>query len=127
MMDTKMKQFKLGAGSGDNTNLLRIGVVFMSIVSFFTTANGMKSYIFVNDGTIAYAASAAIQGILLALSMYLPTYLQSIWERPGRENLNGKKGVGSGILRFFLCVFVILLTIVTLFCSSWFSYVYRVY
>lgn len=52
-----------GIGSGDNRNLLRIGVVFLAIVSFFTTANGMKEYIFVNNSVIAYSASAAIQGI----------------------------------------------------------------
>lgn len=54
-----------------NTSLLRIGVIFLALVSFFTTANGMKTYIFHEDASIAYAASAAIQSILLALSMNL--------------------------------------------------------
>lgn len=68
-------------GNKYNTQLLRVSVIFLSIVSFFTTANGMKQYIFINDDVIAYAASAAIQGILLALSMNLPGYLISIYKK----------------------------------------------
>ena len=67
---------------GNNTDLLRMGVVLLSLVSFFTTANGMKRYIFAENSVISYAASAAIQGILLALSMNLPGYLRGIWAKP---------------------------------------------
>ena len=66
----------------NNTDFLRMGVVLLSLVSFFTTANGMKRYIFANNSIISYAASAAIQGILLALSMNLPGYLRGIWAKP---------------------------------------------
>lgn len=99
--------------NNNNTHLLRVGVIFLAIVSFFTTANGMKEYIFTNHGGIAYAASAAIQSILLALSMNLPGYLRGIWEKKWR-----------GVIRVGLCVISILLSFVTMFISSWFSYVY---
>lgn len=95
------------------THLLQIAVVCLAIVSFFTTANGMKEYIFSNNSVIAYTASAAIQGILLALSMNLPGYLRGIW------------GKGWNVFaRFMLCLLAVLLTGVAVFCSSWFSYVY---
>lgn len=96
-----------------NTSLLRLGVILLSVVSFYTTANGMREYIFKGNGVIAYAASAAIQGILLALSMNLPDYLLKIWKRGWH-----------GFWRFILCFCAIILTLVTIFCSSWFSYVY---
>lgn len=95
------------------THLLQIAVVCLAIVSFFTTANGMKEYIFSNNSVIAYTASAAIQGILLALSMNLPGYLRGIW---GKE--------WNVFARFMLCLLAVLLTGVAVFCSSWFSYVY---
>lgn len=100
-------------GKKENTSLLRIGVILMSIVSFYTTANGMKEYIFKNNGAVAYAASAAIQGILLALSMNLPEYLRKIWGQ-----------MIHWFWRLFLCICAVILTGVAIFCSSWFSYVY---
>jgi len=96
-----------------STYLLQTAVIFLAIVSFFTTANGMREYIFQKNGAIAYTASAAIQGILLALSMNLPGYLRGIW---------GKKWKAA--FRVFMIVMAFLLTLVALFCSSWFSYVY---
>lgn len=98
---------------GSNTYLLRTAVIFLSIVSFFTTANGMREYIFRDNGVIAYTASAAIQGILLALSMNLPGYLRGIWSKKSK-----------GFVKFLMCFMVILLTGVAVFCSSWFSYIY---
>lgn len=98
-----------------NINLLRVGVIFLAFVSFFTTANGMGNYIFTEDSVIAYAASAAIQGILLALSMNLPGYLRGIWKR-----------TWSLFLKLLLCFLALFLTAVIIFCSSWFSYVYIV-
>lgn len=118
-MSTKEKHLNLETGNGNNTYLLRIGVVFLAIVSFFTTANGMHEYIFVHNSVIAYAASAAIQGILLALSMNLPGYLRNIWEKSEKESK-----FWAWVKKFFLCVCSIFLTIVTIFCSSWFSYIY---
>lgn len=122
-----------------NTSLLRIGVVFLAVVSFFTTANGMEAYIFRENKGVAYAASAAIQSILLALSMNLPKYLQDIWnagrkaaepragnlpsEPPETEEVFAKKLLRV-LTRLLLCGIVIALTIVTILSSSWFSYVY---
>lgn len=116
-----------GVGGGNNRNLLRIGVVFLAIVSFFTTANGMKKYIFVNDGVVAYSASAAIQGILLALSMNLPGYLKEMWSQTGQkpEGVFDYIKIGVGFIpKCLLSVCVIFLTLVTIFCSTWFSYVF---
>lgn len=110
----------------NNTKLLRIGVIFLSIVSFYTTANGMNDYIFTDNATVAYAASAAIQGILLALSMNLPGYLMGIWNRLKGNGEKEKWYITAGrwLLKVTLCICAILLTLVTLFCSAWFSYVY---
>lgn len=163
-MNDNKKQFSINTRNGNSTHLLRIGVIFLSIVSFFTTANGMREYIFVDNDAVAYAASAAIQGILLALSMNLPDYLRNIyhsendktvrkiiqqekqsWLEQSKQENSGKTQKQKkfdfsakatvllpylpGILiRFifktFLCTCAILLTIVTIFCSSWFSYIY---
>jgi len=129
-MNFKDKRFDWGAGNDHNTNLLRIGVVFLSVVSFFTTANGMMKYIFVDNGMISYAASAAIQGILLALSMNLPGYLLNICKKQGglREGesrwRSGSRKVGRFFWKSFLCIFSVSLTLVTIFSSSWFSYIY---
>lgn len=110
---TKDQSEKNPVFNGGRTSLLQIGVVFLAVVSFFTTANGMSEYIFIENSVIAYCASAAIQCILLALSINLPGYLRRIW----RWRING-------FFRFCVCTITILLTFVTLFCSSWFSYVY---
>lgn len=120
----------------DNTHLLQIAVVLLAVVSFFTTANGMSSYIFSGNAVIAYAASGAIQGILLALSMNLPEYIRSIWERKPsktqqgeqpspRSDTNCSDGKRKGTFGKVVLVFcTLVLTVVAIFCSSWFSYVY---
>ncbi len=97
------------------TQLLQFAVVCLAIASFFTTAQGMNQYIFDNPA-IAYVTSGAIQGILLALSMNLPKFMKQIW---GENN-----GLLKGIGKLFIEVILLLLTAVSLFCSSWFSYVY---
>lgn len=110
---TELKQQIKTVSRRNDTYLLQTAVVFLAVVSFFTTANGMKQYIFTQHGTIAYTASAAIQGILLALSMNLPGYLRGI--------LEGKR---AWYAKFLLTGAAIVLTGVAIFCSSWFSYVY---
>lgn len=128
-MDGKEMRKRLGADGRGHTNLLRIGVILLAVVSFFTTANGMRKYIFNNEenGLVAYAASAAIQSILLALSMNLPGYLCGIWANAVQEE-KGKFHWLKEPVRFLgkviLSLIVFLLTIVAIFCSSWFSYVY---
>lgn len=134
-MNTKKKLQAMNRGSSNNTNLLRIGVILLSIVSFFTTANGMQDYIFINNTPIAYAASAAIQGILLALSMNLPGYLRNIFQKHSllEKEKTDKKiekakhffiSLVSLLLNCAKAVIAIMLTIVTIFCSTWFSYIY---
>lgn len=91
-------------------NVLRICTVLLAIVSFWATAQGMAEYVF-SQKWQAYMASLAIQGLLLGLNFYFPTFWRYIEERAG--NLIAKIGL-------------VLLTGVVLFCSSWFSFVFIV-
>lgn len=121
-----MKDYEFS--DGKNTKLLRVGVIFLAVVSFFTTANGMKKYIFIDNSSIAYSASAAIQGILLALGMNLPNYLHGICSTVSqnikKESDTWWKKTFRFIKKSLSCLVTLLLTIVTIACSSWFSYVY---
>lgn len=92
------------SSKNDITTLLRICTVLLAAVSFWATAKGMENYVF-DKGWQAYAASFAIQGILLGLNFKLPEFLKQ------------QKG-------WIKKLFVILLTGVVLLSSSWFSYVY---
>lgn len=141
-MNNKERGLNKGTGKEHNTQLLRVCVIFLSIVSFFTTANGMKQYIFVDNSVISYAASGAIQGILLALSMNLPRYLRNIYRKDRqakKPQVDGRLFTKENVVNFFmtlprrighflfstiLCAFVVILTFVTIFCSTWFSYIY---
>ena len=96
-----------------SAQLLQLAIVCLAIASFFTTAQGMKNYIF-HDDAIAYVTSGAIQGILLALSMSLPKFISNIWE---------KKAFKTGV-KALITLVLLVLSAISLFCSSWFSYVY---
>ena len=84
--------------------LLRICTILLSAVSFWATAQGMIDYTF-PQAWQAYAASLGIQGLLLGLNFSLPSFLRKCRDRSQKAVL------------YFL-------TIVILFCSSWFSYLY---
>lgn len=84
--------------------LLRICTCLLAAVSFWATAQGMIGYTFPKSWQ-AYAASLGIQGLLLGLNFSLPAFLRQCKEK-------GQK------------VALYLLTLVILFCSSWFSYLY---
>lgn len=119
-------------------SLLRISTVLLAVVSFWATAQGMAEYVFA-EAWQAYAASLAIQGILLGLNFYLPTFWRKI-------NLNSQKKSSAGTEGFSgerrrtekrkkkeqrlqnlpKQVGLIALTCVVLFCSSWFSFVFIV-
>ncbi len=86
--------------------ILRIATVLLAIVSWWATAQGMVDYVF-QERWQANLASLAVQGILLGLNFYLPTFWNYL-----------KSGLSKGIIA--------VLTAVVLFCSSWFSYVYIV-
>lgn len=103
----------VGAGEKSGSQLLQFAVICLAIASFFTTAQGMRSYIFNGEPTIAYMTSGAIQGILLALSMNLPRFMRRIW--------NEKSNV---FIKAIIEIILLILTGISLFCSSWFSYVY---
>lgn len=108
-----MGESKSGKKQGQkNHQLIQAAVVCLATVSFFTTAQGMNNYIFKN-APISYAASAAIQGILLAMSMGLPTYIGDVF-----------KNQWNVLLKILVSFFIVILTVVALFCSSWFSYIY---
>lgn len=97
---------------GKNNQIIQIAVIGMAMTSFFTTAQGMSKYIF-GAGLLSYATSGAIQIILFAMSMGLPQYLHAIFEK---QWLALWKVVVSGL--------IVILTMVSMFCSSWFSYIY---
>ena len=103
----------VGAGEKSGLQLLQFAVICLAIASFFTTAQGLRSYIFNGEPTIAYVTSGAIQGILLALSMNLPRFMRRIW--------NEKSNV---FIKAIIEIVLLILTGISLFCSSWFSYVY---
>ena len=81
--------------------LLRLATVLLAIVSWWSTAQGMRDYVF-SQAWQANLASFAIQS-----NFYLPTFWRWI------HSLRGK-----------ICVLA--LSGVVLFCSSWFSYVFIV-
>lgn len=95
-----------------NNQLIQAAVICMAAVSLYTTAQGMNEFVFNHKG-ISYAASAAIQGILLAMSMGLPGYLRSV-----------SRNKWHVLLKYVAYFIIIGLTGVALFCSSWFSYVH---
>lgn len=111
--DIKNAAKNVGAGEKSGSQLLQFAVICLAIASFFTTAQGMRSYIFNGEPTIAYVTSGAIQGILLALSMNLPRFMRRIW--------NEKSNV---FIKTIIEIVLLILTGISLFCSSWFSYVY---
>ena len=90
-----------------SAQLLQLAIVCLAIASFFTTAQGMKNYIF-HDDAIAYVTSGAIQGILLALSMSLPKLISNIWE---------KKAFKTGV-KALITLVLLVLSAISLFCSS---------
>lgn len=95
-----------GSAQKGGIYILRIATVLLAIVSWWATAQGMANYVFEKEWQ-AYLASMAIQSILLGLNFYLPTF----W----RYTASGISKLGLGIL-----------SVIVLFCSSWFSYVYIV-
>ncbi len=102
-----MKQGKvIGNSIKGAVSLLRICTVLLAVVSFWATARGMVSYVF-HEEWQAYAASLAIQGILLGLNFYFPTF----WNRIK------SKFTKAGLL---------ILTAIVVFCSSWFSFIFIV-
>lgn len=84
--------------------IMRIATVLLAIVSWWSTAQRMKQFVFEEEWQ-ANIASLAIQGILLSLNFYLPDILRQF-----------KKGGGKAGFLFF--------TAVVLSCSSIFSYIY---
>lgn len=84
--------------------VLRICTILLAAVSFWSTAQGMKEYTF-PTGWQAFAASLGIQGLLLGLNFALPSFLKKCSDWPQKAVL-------------------LLLTLVVMLCSSWFSYLY---
>lgn len=84
-------------------NILQIGAVLLAAVSFWATAQGMKDFVFPKPWQ-AYAASLAIQGILLGMNFALPSFLKKA--------------------QLFIRICLVVLTCIALFCSSWFSYIF---
>lgn len=94
------------AGKDGAVSLLRLCTTLLAVVSFWATAQGMEAYVF-SQRWQAYAASLAVQGILLGLNFYLPAFWRA-----------AKEPAVKALLLSLSCV--------VLFCSSWFSFVYIV-
>lgn len=84
--------------------MLRVCTILLAAVSFWSTAQGMIEYTFPKSWQ-AYAASLGIQGLLLGLNFALPKFLEK------------SKG-------WWKKAILLSMTLVLLFCSSWFSYLY---
>lgn len=84
--------------------LLRICTFLLATVSFWSTAQGMKEYTF-PDNWQSYAASLGIQGLLLGLNFSFFKFLDRC------QKLSQK-------------LMLLILTLIVLSCSSWFSYLY---
>lgn len=102
----KRKDSVLSSQMDGAVSMLRLCTVLFAAVSFWSTAQGMSNYVF-SQGWQAYAASLAIQGVLLGLNFYLPAFwkmLKSVWLKGG----------------------LLILTVMLVVCSSWFSFVFIV-
>ena len=60
--------------------IMRICTCLLAAVSFWATAQGMINYTF-PESWQAYAASLAIQGLLLGLNFALPSFLRQCTKR----------------------------------------------
>lgn len=121
------------------STLLRLATLLLAAVSFYSTACGMSEFVF-PELWQSYAASLAIQGMLVGLNFYLPTLLSRVFV--SQNNLEGKtEQLESQYkwikwhcvkkpLRFLgklaLTALILVLSFIVLFCSSWFSYLYIV-
>lgn len=117
-------------GSSGSARLLKIGVLLFSVVSFFTTANGMNRYIFTGNTLIAYLCSGAIQIILLALSLNFLGFWRGITRKeeknapPPDGKPAAKRYRDIAWARLPVALIYAALSLVSLFLSSYFSYVF---
>ncbi len=72
--------------------LLRLATVLLAIVSWWSTAQGMRDYVF-SQAWQANLASFAIQSILLGLNFYLPTFWRWIHSLRGKICVLALSGV----------------------------------
>ena len=120
----KSKTDRTSKAPSGGEQLLQFAVVCLAIASFFTTAQGMRQYIFKNS-TIAYVTSGAIQGILLALSMNLPKFMKQIWGERVDFWKDPLKAIGKFFGKGAIEVILLLLTAVSLFCRGSATFILR--
>ena len=70
-------------------NLLKVTIVFLTVVSFFTTFTGLKENFF--DTWTAFFVTLGVQGTLMALSLYIPVYQSSLQNKSSKKSVNIKK------------------------------------
>lgn len=104
MKSEKANVRKAASPQNGGIYIMRIATVLLAIVSWWSTAQGMKQFVFDQEWQ-ANLASLAIQAILLSLNFYLPQILKKF-------NDSRWRGV------------FILFTVVVLSCSSIFSYIF---
>ena len=76
---------------------MRLATVLLAIVSWWSTAQGMRDYVF-SQAWQANLASFAIQSILLGLNFYLPTFWRWIHSLRGKTLRAGAQRRGLVLL-----------------------------
>lgn len=104
MKSEKANVSKASSPQNGGVYIMRIATVLLAIVSWWSTAQGMKQFVFDQEWQ-ANLASLAIQGILLSLNFYLPQILKKF------TKIRWKVGF-------------LIFTTVVLSCSSIFSYIF---
>lgn len=104
MKSEKANVRKAASPQNGGIYVMRIATVLLAIVSWWSTAQGMRQFVFEQEWQ-ANLASLAIQAILLSLNFYLPQILKKFEDSHWR-----------GVF--------ILFTVVVLSCSSIFSYIF---
>lgn len=106
MQDNTANSRREVSGPKGGVYIMRIATVMLAVVSWWATAQGMRSYVF-SEQWQANLASLAIQSILLGLNFYWPKFWKELTKTTKKWGL-------------------VLLSATVLFCSSWFSYVFIV-
>ncbi|MBR2869320.1 MAG: hypothetical protein IKB88_09725 [Clostridia bacterium] len=96
-------------------NALRYAIALLTIVSFFTTSNGLKNLLVGNHSITSYFISFGIQVVVLVVG----SNLWNIIENTYKKHNNGKETVKK-----IAAVLIIVAYLFSVFFSSFFSYVF---
>ncbi len=97
-------------------NALRYAIALLTIVSFFTTSNGLKNLLVGNHSITSYFISFGIQVVVLVVGSNLWNIIENTYKK---HNNNGKETVKK--IAAFMIIVAYLFSV---FFSSFFSYVF---